>query len=156
MNLPINLKLAKLLKEKGYNNPCSHYYEHALTSRIDGETGNNTGAFGWEKGETHLHSHYFINNIKGVDFSDNNWYMCAAPTIAEVIDWIYEKKGVWVSVYTMEKWHENENEMIQYFDYTIKQMKLGLIVFPKKMEEFNSPTDAYEAAIGYCLTKLVK
>lgn len=151
MNLSINLKLAKLLKEKGYNNPCSHYYEHALTSRIDGETGNNTGAFGWEKGETHLHSHYFINNIKGVDFSDNNWYMCAAPTIAEVIDWIYEKHNIWIKNDVI-----SINQVIKFYSSYYK-INNGFVQLPIQLDgNFNSPTEAYEAAIKYCLTKLIK
>lgn len=142
MNLPINLKLAKLLKEKGYNNPCSHYYEHALTSRIDGETGNNTGAFGWEKGETHFHSHYFINNIKSVDFSNNNWYMCAAPTIAEVVCWIYSKYQIWVQVSILkdDEWH-----------YSIRRKDNNWnIEFPTK-EKYTSMENAYEKGINVVL-----
>lgn len=77
------------------------------------------------------------------------------PTIAEVVMWLYEQHGIWVTVYTMDKWLPNGNDREQLFDYSIKQMKLGLIDVPKKPEEFDSPTEAYEAAIK-CSLNIIK
>lgn len=75
------------------------------------------------------------------DFDD--W--CFAPTIAEVIDWLYEKHGVWISVL-----HKRRSEN-KYFDYEIK--------LPNGMEiyswDHNSPTEAGEAAIEYTLNELI-
>lgn len=78
-----------------------------------------------------------------------------APTITDVIMWLYEKHGIWICVYTMDKWLPNGNDREQLFDYGIKQMKRGLIDISKKPEEFNSPKEAYEAAIEYVLNNLI-
>ena len=76
------------------------------------------------------------------------------PTIAEVVMWLYEKHRIWISVYTMETW-PNGNERKQLFDYSLKQMRFGLIDISKKPEEFNSPTEAYEASIEFTLKNLI-
>ena len=79
----------------------------------------------------------------------------SAPTIAETVMWLYEKHDIWISVFTMDKWPPNDKDKDQIFDYTIKQMILGLIDIPKKFEEFTSPKEAYEAAIEYTLKHLI-
>ena len=138
MNTQVSFEIAKLLKEKGYNVGCFYFYEHALTSQIDPETGNNTGAFGWEKGETNLANHYFINNHPDIDFSSENWFMCAAPTIAEVVMWLHGKHGIWIEV---------RKSYLGGFVPVVKDPR-------KELDKFNSPTEAYEAAITYILKKL--
>lgn len=68
---------------------------------------------------------------------------CEAPTIAEVVMWIYEKHGIWVSVNYgkgSQTWGyiicENENKENRHFG-------------------FDKLNQAYEAAIEYCLNKLI-
>jgi len=92
-------------------------------------------------------------NRKGTFEYSKSWSV-AAPSISEVVMWLYKKHGIWISVYIMDKWLPNGNDREQLFDYSLKQMKLGLIDIPKKPEEFNSPTEAYEAAIKYSLDKI--
>ena len=59
------------------------------------------------------------------------------PTIAEVVMWLYEKHNIWIEV---------------YFD---GHQKNFYIVQNGEEIEFNSPTEAYEAAITYCLNNLL-
>ena len=158
MNTPVSFEIAKLLKEKGFNNECSFFY-----SVMEGEEGKLLPV-------TSSLEHIVEYSKKGHKFFDEstdrtlihqtlkNDYAkgtVTAPTIAEVVMWAFEKHGIWISVFTMDKWLPNGNDREQLFDYGIKQMKLGLINIPKKFEEFNSPTEAYAAAIEYTLNNLI-
>lgn len=143
MNTPVNFELAKLLKEKGLDIPTQRYYEHALTSKKDSETNDYTGSFGWEKGETNLRGGYFKNNYGMADLSNENWYMCSAPTIAEVVMWCFDKYGIWVYAD-----YYNENRWFGVF-----RTKEG--VKKELFDAFNTPTEAYEAAIEYTLNNLI-
>jgi hypothetical protein len=64
------------------------------------------------------------------------------PTIAEVVMWLYGKYGAWISV-------DPENDTYTWF-YTISYFKSGSI-----FGNYNSLTEAYEAAIEYCLNNLI-
>ena len=77
--------------------------------------------------------HYEIFLFKGKE------YLLHAPTIAEVVMWFYENHGIWIGV--------NLN-----FRYQIETKKHGVL---HAKNEFNSPTDAYEAAITYALENLI-
>ena len=145
MNTPVKFELAKLLKEKGFDIPTQRYYEHALTSKKDSETNDYTGSFGWKKGETNLQSGYFKNNCGMADLSNENWYMCSAPTIAEVVVWLYEKHNIWISV-------DPENDKDTWF-HTISYNKSETIF--GNYNTYNSYTEAYEAAIEYTLNNLL-
>ena len=145
MNTPVKFEIAKLLKEKGFDMLTKKYYEHALTSQIDEETNDYVGTFGWKKGETNIQSYNFINNHPNVDLSNENWYMCSAPTIAEVVVWLYEKHNIWISV-------DPENDKDTWF-HTISYNKSETIF--GNYNTYNSPTEAYEAAIEYTLNNLL-
>ena len=145
MNTPVKFELAKLLKDKGFDMLTKKYYEHALTSQIDEETNDYVGTFGWKKGETNIQSYNFINNYPNVDLSNENWYMCSAPTIAEVVVWLYEKHNIWISV-------DPENDKDTWF-HTISYNKSETIF--GNYNTYNSYTEAYEAAIEYTLNNLL-
>jgi hypothetical protein len=69
-----------------------------------------------------------------------------APTIAEVVMWLYEKHGIWVSVLQML---HNGEKVIWYASYY--EQGVG-----EDIEEYyDSPTEAYEAAINYVLLNLI-
>ena len=142
MNKPISFPLSKLLKEKGFDLPTHKYYEYALKSvknREDGYSGN----FGWKKGELNLQTQYFINNSKISDLTSEMWYMCLAPTIAKVVMWLYEEYEAWINV------GFSGDETC----YLMVTNKIGNIKWNGK--GFNSPTEAYEAAIAYTLKYLI-
>lgn len=72
MNTPVNFEIAKLLKEKGFDNPCENRYN--------------------ELGE--LTATKLGMNMQPNNYSDSY----SAPTIAETVMWLYEKHGIWISV----------------------------------------------------------
>ena len=68
-----------------------------------------------------------------------------APTIAEVVMWLYEKHGIWVDV-VLSRNRKQFTFMIQ---------SLGFDEDKFLNEYYNSPTEAYEAAIIYTLKILI-
>lgn len=113
MNRPVSFPIAKLLKEKGYEGQThvDHRYDPLYYHK---------------SGELHLYNWFnsFDNMIK-------------APTIADVVMWLYEKYGVWVEVY-------NDNSKKEFYT-----------VLNGEEYKFKSPTKAYEVAIEYCLKNLI-
>lgn len=130
MNTEVNYVIAKLLKEKGFDLPTKGFY---------------------------YSEEFKTEDIKFSDNINHNSHISkfSSPTITQVIMWLYEKYNIWISVYTMDKWLPNGNDREQLFDYSLKQMKLGLIDIPKKPEEFSSPTEAYMEAINHTLNNLI-
>lgn len=122
MNTTVNFEIAKLLKKKGFNEEVRDYYE--------------------EKDGTFYHSQYFRDNIS---INEKHKEFVVAPTIAEVIMWLYEKHGIWISV----DWTVFFKEKV--WVYSIRQKNQS----SKLKSLFNSPTEAYEAGINYTLTKLI-
>ena len=130
MTTPVSFELAKLLKENGFDLYCQHSY--------------------W-KGELTLHTPGYA--LKDGTTSQANYFNFEryyAPTIAEVVMWLYEKHGIWISVvpYDDEELSQTlwENKIIDiaddyndYSDYTF----------------YHSPTEAYEAVILYTLNNLI-
>lgn len=118
MNTPVNFELAKLLKEKGFDIPCTQLY-------FDGELK-----------ELTLQKVSYDNTLS------SRYYI--APTIAEVVMWLYEKHEIWI-------WVERYSTLFRPYAEEIGDERFG------KWEghKYNSPTEAYEAAIKYVLKNLV-
>ncbi len=136
MNIEVNFTLAKLLKEKEFEGNYSYFY-----------TSPNSKMFGIDE----HHRHYpIINTPKklytlGENVALNIENVYPAPTIAEVVMWIYKKYNIWISV-------DLDLSNTQMFDYEIQKKH-----FLKLSEKhFESPTLAYNAAIEYVLTNLIK
>ena len=118
MNTSVNFSIAKLLKEKGFG--------QKLTDR--GYNVNGEESFD-----------YTLDRINGVGI--------AAPTIAEVIMWLYKEHGIWIEV-----------RKVNYsrFDYKIINGTESLMyVKPQQYNSLLSPTEACEAAIEYTLKNLI-
>ena len=117
MNVPINFELAKLLKEKNFDNESSYYFNK------DGEI---------------LFDRDFpsLQPTKPKEYYD-------VPLISEVVMWLYEKYKIWISVSDAGG-----------FGYMVQFMKTDGDSTIDGLYEFNSPTEAYEAAIFYILKKL--
>ena len=134
MTTPVSFELAKLLKEKGLDLPCFHYYENEKLIEPYLENGSSS--------DTEFR----------VDLSDlkehfNKWSKrISAPTIAEVVMWLYEKHGIWVEVVKPVRQKlfrfnvDNKDDMNEFVSAVC----------------FNSPTQAYEAAIKYTLEHTLK
>ena len=78
MNTPVSFEIAKLLKDKGFDEPVNNY-----TSERDGD--------------------YFSNEKQTISYKNYNEIrnVYAAPTIAEVVMWVHKEKGLWVNVMYM-------------------------------------------------------
>lgn len=72
MNTPVKFEIAKLLKEKGFDNESAHYYN--------------------EKGEMLFDAYYpSLQPTKPDVYYDN-------PTIADVVMWLYDEHGIWIKI----------------------------------------------------------
>lgn len=128
MNTPVSFELAKLLKEKGFNEKVTKRW--SIAENIDGDKfpicQNECGLFNWNDVE------YYPNHF-------------SAPTIAEVIMWLYEKHGIWVEVVKpvrqkLFRFNVDNKDNINEFTSVVC---------------FNSPTEAYKAGIEYTLNNLI-
>lgn len=125
---PVSFKLAKLLKEKGYDQPCQFCVTDEDNRRLPFNAGNN----------------FHIN-------SKDPYY--SSPSIAEVVTWLFKIHKFWILVIPMADCYfsseaidiqcdpENEIERNNY----------------KKRNYFESvdPIEAYEHAIEYCLNMII-
>lgn len=128
MTHPISFELAKLLKEKGFDIPCIQCY--AEERLIDKNTGGDifTGIYRLCV-KSRFHKRYYL-----------------APTISEVVCWIYSKYDIWISVLQMLHNGETVTWYASYYEQGIGE---DIEVY------YNSPTEAYEAAIKYALNNLL-
>ena len=137
MNKEVNFEIAKLLQEKGFDEPCSHAYKEV------------------ESPVLYIHRDKKYNNSFKKEWQDSvrkNSHMdnavikrYSAPTISEVVMWLYEKHGIWI--YVQRDWDVGKclgfEAIIDDNDGSINT------------ETFNSTTEAYEAAIKYTLENLI-
>ena len=84
----------------------------------------------------------------------------SAPTIADVVMWLYEKHDIWISVggdcnykfkFEIHTWNWYELEKT----YRMGHIVLGETFWHTSSEPFNLPTEAYETAIEYILKNLI-
>jgi hypothetical protein len=139
----VDFNTAKLLKEKGFNVECRNYYlekDKALHEGFEDEYWGDYRCINW--------------NADVIGIKPFQGFV-SAPEQWQIVEWLRVKHGIWISVYTMDKWLSNDNDRVQIFDYSIKQMKRGLIDISKKLEEFDSPKEAYSAAFDYILNNLI-
>lgn len=124
MNKPVNFELAKLLKEKGFDVPCIQCYagERLINKKTGGDIF--TGVYRLCT-KSKFHKRYYL-----------------APTISEVVMWLYEKHNIWIEVVHRTLW-----------GFSIRNVKEG--VFELERLECNSPTEAYLEAIEYTLEKII-
>ena len=92
------------------------------------------------------YKHYYEGTVEELDsMNKDNQHLYSE--IMQVIMWLYEKHGIWIYI--------SDSSARLGFRYQIQKLKiLGENNFSSE-ERYNSPTEAYEAAIEYCLTKLI-
>lgn len=142
MNTPVSFETAKLLKNKGFKEP--------LDSR------NNY----WNADGSSIQPYKWFTQEELADHID-------APTIAEVVMWLYEKYWIWITV-RREFVGSDEWEFSYIISYLPKEFikaKKRSIHF-KTIESFKEnigsyqgawflPKEAYEKAIEYTLKNLI-
>ena len=142
MNTPVSFELAKLLKEKEFDENCSDYYTQTGNLNSDG-WGDIIYEQGFGSGEPDRMLRFNYS-----DFNKNQKETCfLCPTIAEVVMWLYEKHEIWtvVNVNIMGSWY------FEHFDLKEKRNAQ----FKPTDTHYDSPTEAYEAAIKYTLKNLL-
>lgn len=126
MNIPVKFELAKLLKEKGFDEPCRFVYDD------------------WNN----IEDWYDIGREYHRNSEKNASVYYSAPTIAEVVMRIYKKYGIWIIADIFGDYFKPKiiNKNAPIGDGYLSDCKGKL---------FNSPTEAYEAAIEYTLNNLI-
>lgn len=124
MNTPVSFEIAKLLKEK----------------RFDGLTHTNVNY----KPEWYHNSYGTLHEYDFFNSFDN---MVKAPTIADVVMWLYEKYGVWIEVKKCNYYS---------FDYKIINGNENLMFKKTPLHRnLKSPTETYEVAIEDAIENLI-
>lgn len=121
MNTPISFEISKVLKEKGFDNPTLQWY-HRDTKKLN----TNDLMFSMNK------------------LTDNY----SAPTIVEVVIWLYEKHGIWVCIDKAEDFNWRKFSIRKLNDIGYERIGFG--------SDFKSPKEAYKAGIEYTLKNLIK
>jgi len=130
MSTLVKFPIAKLLKEKGFNVPTLYFY-------LDGKLKYN-------------HSIQPRNNNR-----DTGTCEVSTPTIADVVMWLYEKHGIWINTWSDSNLNSSIPTTIKWF-YVINCDLVSSYNKEGKIDRlYNSPTEAYEAAIEYVLTNLI-
>ena len=150
MNKEVSFKIAKLLKEKGFDEQCSHAYKEVETPVLyvhQDKKYNNSFKKEWQ------------NTVRKNSHMDNaviNRY--SAPTIAQVIDWLYEKHGIWISVECDcygKLWYAKLFVASEKLWDDLDKRHEVISSVKKFSNEHNSRTEAYEAAVEYTLNNLI-
>jgi len=127
MNTPVSFELAKLLKEKGFDDITNLIYMTNYTTKV------------------------LFENINQLRHSDGNNPFCSAPTIAEVVMWLHKEKGLWVNVMYMGfelKYSWSIDIITTSGSDWDSYGEEGDICY-------KSPTEAYSKAIIYTLKNLI-
>ena len=126
MNTPVSPSLAKLLKEKEFNLKVITFYDYERLStpfdkqrQLDG-----------------------LINYNPINWNSTKNHYTSAPTIADVVMWLYKKHGIWISV-------DPENDTDTWF-HTITHGK-SVTVFGN----YSSLTEAYEKGIEHILNEMI-
>lgn len=91
----ISYPMAKNLKTIGYDAVSDSSYMECLKSQED-DLNNNKIIY--EKGDLFVRPSNFVNKHEGSDDTSEDWYMCARPTVDEVIQWIRERLNFTITV----------------------------------------------------------
>lgn len=135
MTTPVNFTIAKLLKEKGFNELCNALFIYEIRQ---GDT------------EWKLIELFERNNGDTYDFLlsvDMDWQKnYLRPEQWQVVMWIYEKHKIWIECFI------DDDKTFGYLVSTISEE--GRIDSPVS-RGFVSPVKAYEVAIEYTLNNLI-
>lgn len=138
LNSIVDFETAKLLKEKGFDDDdCQNIYY------CDFEEG-------FEPDELQVSDRM----LKEPEVGEFDYLV---PKIYTVIDWIYNKHGIWINV-EVSSFNTNTltNERRIFLDYTIYSPKENIFIHEEDKDKiFNSPKEAYIEAIKYVLNNLI-
>lgn len=149
MNKPVGYELAKFLKIKGFDIPVRHYrlegkYTDFIHEGFEDDYWGDNRIVNWNK-----------DNIGIKPFEG----FISAPTVADVIMWIYQTYNYWIDVFPTPL--NNSDEPPFKVGWVFMILGVGVHIDPDidRPEEhitYKTPTEAYEAAITYYLNSLIK
>ena len=134
MNTPVNFEIAKMLKDKRFDEKCSHYYiDNFQNFKHDGNLYKTSLPDNWDN-----------DNILQFVKRTKQPHLCNAPKISEVVMWLYKTHGIWI-------WTERCSAQFRPYAEEIGDERFG------KWEghKYNTPTKAYLKAIEYTLKELL-
>ena len=129
----VSFETAKLLKEKGFDEKCNASYRD-YTSIYD--------------------MSHWITIIFDEEETDDMKFICYAPTLYKAMKWLREVHNINPAPYALSLgW------AFDVFDLSNRDItgckKLYSMDIPSKSEVYNTYEQACEAAIKYCLKKLI-
>jgi hypothetical protein len=144
----VDFPIAKLLKEKGFNEDCSSVYNHRAELLENYALINqHLTEYLPEKESEFLLIPRNSNDgnlyIDKIDFNSWEGYY-SAPEIWEVVEWLRVEKGIWVSV----------RRYIIPNDKFLFEIR-GETTSIESKEQFNSPKEAYLASFKHILEELI-
>lgn len=128
----VNFETAKLLKEKEFESVNSNRLHRSYYNYLGEYRGDVTD--------------YIVAKVGKLDTKP--FESVDAPSIGQAVDWLFEEYGIWIiaNIDIQDRW---------YFELFNIKSKRNSEILPDNEYWFNSPTEAYEAAINYCLTNLI-
>lgn len=161
MNTPVSIPIANLLKEKSFDRPVHQYYQFIrdLSSKKDKTWQLINSSFLVRESDASMFpdegkngiemSYRIVSAYSDRIFRDYNFKtsedFISAPTIAEVVMWLYEKHGIWIEVSYMDD--------VLSFGFNICTLETNTV--EDEQWKFTSPTEAYSSAIEYTLKNLI-
>lgn len=150
MNTNVSFELAKLLKEKGFDEYTEFFWdEESLAEPIFYAEKyniicNRIHYYGAIPSVNNSYIEKYTTYVEKEDESEDMYERVSAPTIAEVVMWIYKKHDIWIYVdfSTIHKWF--------YCNLDLKDNSRV------DSSQYNSPEEAYEAGIIYTLNNLIQ
>ena len=137
----VSFETAMLLKEKGFNEPCSYYYEDNELYKLGYYQGDGTG--------------FSRNNSPINDRLSCEEMQCAAPTQSLAQKWLRETRNITFNANP----HSNDGKII--YVVTIKVISSNKYIdFNVMMDTSNKATmfdnyeDAIESGLKYCLESI--
>ena len=125
MNTPVSFEIAKLLKEKGFDEECRLCVEDGDERPLPFNCGNTLH-------KNSLHPYY------------------SAPTIGKVVMWLYEKYGIWI---VCSQALDTEMATVNLYWFWVAVKESEEIAY--QYFDFKSPTEAYKAGIQHTLNNLI-
>lgn len=132
MTQRVNFKIAKLLKQKGYN--VMPFYIEMQTDYVKGYYCDDD-----------FTDEYVENEFQFEDHVCSHLYL--APTIGEVVEWIYTKYGVWLGVSHIDSFLQ--------FQFTLDRISYNETLQYDNYCDFKTPEEAYFAGIEQYLNTYV-
>ena len=133
------------LKQLGFEDECMAYYEMSLTE-VEHEEDGTSGPFGWKKGEVSFEKRFFVNNLKGVDHSNENWIEFAAPLFQQAFRWFRNEHGVSIYISPLE-----DGSAFYHMVYTNIN-----VPYSNRICSLPSKWNTYEEAELACLDKMIQ